>query len=163
MCCAALSHSVMSDSLRPTRLLCPWGFSRQEYWSGLPCPLGDLPNPGIEPTSLMSPPLAGGFLTTRATWEAQSPNDLDLNPSSSTCRAGYSTSLSLSFLICKMGLIISQPCGAVVKIFWDVRRLATLNIKFLTYSGDSMSGFYYYFPCVYFLGQWYGTIIYIDM
>ena len=31
----------------------PMGFSRQEYWSGLPCPpLGDLPNPGIEPRSL---------------------------------------------------------------------------------------------------------------
>ena len=31
------------------RLLCPWGFSRQEYWSGLPHPpSGDLPNPGIE-------------------------------------------------------------------------------------------------------------------
>ena len=31
---------------------CPWGFFRQEYWSGLPCPLpGDLPNPGIEPRS----------------------------------------------------------------------------------------------------------------
>ena len=29
---------------------CPWGFSRQEYWSGLPCPPpGDLPNPGIKP------------------------------------------------------------------------------------------------------------------
>ena len=50
-----LSCSVVSDSLRPyglqpTRLLCPWGFSRQEYWSGLPCPPpGDLPNPGIKP------------------------------------------------------------------------------------------------------------------
>ena len=33
-------------------ILCPWGFSRQEYWSGLPCPPpGDLPNPGIEPRS----------------------------------------------------------------------------------------------------------------
>ena len=38
--------------LQPARCLCPWGFSRQEYWSGLPCPLpGDLPNPGIEPRS----------------------------------------------------------------------------------------------------------------
>ena len=38
--------------LYPTRLLCPWGFSRQEYWSGLPCsPPGNLPNPGIEPRS----------------------------------------------------------------------------------------------------------------
>ena len=36
------------------------GFSRQEYWSGLPCPPpGNLPDPGIEPESLMSPELAG--------------------------------------------------------------------------------------------------------
>ena len=58
LCCAVLSRSVMSDSLRthglqPARLLCPWGFSRKEYWSGLPYPPpGDLPNPGIEPRSL---------------------------------------------------------------------------------------------------------------
>ena len=36
----------------PPRLLCPWGFSRQEYWSRLPWPPpGDLPNPGTEPRS----------------------------------------------------------------------------------------------------------------
>ena len=47
------------------------GFSRQEYWSGLPCPPpGDLPDSGIEPESLMSPALAGRFFTTSATWEA---------------------------------------------------------------------------------------------
>ena len=34
----------------PARLLCPWGFSKQEYWSGLPCPPpGDRPSPQIEP------------------------------------------------------------------------------------------------------------------
>ena len=44
------------------------GFSRQEYWSGLPFSSpGELPYPGIEPTSLMSPALAGGFFTTSAT------------------------------------------------------------------------------------------------
>ena len=48
-------------------------FSRKEYWSGLPCPHPeDLPNPGIELVSLMSPALAGGFFITRATWEAHS-------------------------------------------------------------------------------------------
>ena len=53
------------------------GFSRQEYWSGLPClHPGDLPNPGIEPVSLMSPALAGRFLTTSATGE---PYDSDRN------------------------------------------------------------------------------------
>ena len=42
------------------------GFSRQEYWSGLPCPPpGDLPDPGIE-TSLMSLALAGRSFTTSA-------------------------------------------------------------------------------------------------
>ena len=47
------------------------GFSRQEYWSGLLCrPPGDLPDPGIEPESHMSPALASKFFTTRATWEA---------------------------------------------------------------------------------------------
>ena len=54
------------------------GFSRQEHWSGLPCPPpGDLPDPGIEPTSLLSPALAGMFFTTGATWEAL--------PESTTC------------------------------------------------------------------------------
>ena len=45
--------------------------TRQEHWSGWPCPPpGDLPNPGTEPVSLTSPALAGGFFTTSATWEA---------------------------------------------------------------------------------------------
>ena len=47
-------------------------FSRQEYWSGLPClPPGDLPDPGIEIMSLIFPALEGGFFTTSATWETQ--------------------------------------------------------------------------------------------
>ena len=47
------------------------GFSRQEYWSGLLCPpLGDLPDPGIEPLPLKSHASAGRFFTTSATWEA---------------------------------------------------------------------------------------------
>ena len=47
------------------------GFSRQEYWSGLPCPPPrDLPDPGMEPVSLMSPALTGRFFTPSATWEA---------------------------------------------------------------------------------------------
>ena len=47
------------------------GVSRQECWSGLPCPPpGDLPDPGVEPTSLPSPTLAGGFFTSSATGES---------------------------------------------------------------------------------------------
>ena len=48
------------------------GFSRQEYWSGLPCPpaAGDLPDSEIE---LASPALAGEFFSSSATWEAQRP------------------------------------------------------------------------------------------
>ena len=51
-------------------------FSRQEYWSGLPFPPpGDLPNPGVEPTSPLSPALAGGFFATSAiSWTSSGAN-----------------------------------------------------------------------------------------
>ena len=77
-----LGHAAAAKSLQSCPTLCDlWtiarqaslsmGFFRQEYWSGLPCPLpGDLPNPGTELTSLTSPALADEFFTTGATWEA---------------------------------------------------------------------------------------------
>ena len=50
LCC--VSHSVVSDSLWPCQAPLSLEFSRQEYWSGLPCPSpGDLPNPGMESRS----------------------------------------------------------------------------------------------------------------
>ena len=74
-----LLHSVcgLVNKLCPT-LVTPWtvayqsplsmGFSRQEYWSGLPFPSPrDFPDPRMEPTSLMSLVLTGKFFTTRAT------------------------------------------------------------------------------------------------
>jgi len=55
------------------------GFSRQEYWGGLPCPPpGNLPYPGIKPVPLKSPSLAGGLFTTSTTWEAPLKDKLDL-------------------------------------------------------------------------------------
>ena len=61
--CRTLCNPVDCSSPAPLSM----GFSRQEYWSGLPCPpLGDLPDTGIEPMSLKSPALAGGFFTTSA-------------------------------------------------------------------------------------------------
>ena len=68
-----LSRSVVPDSATPwtaaRQAPLSIGFSRQEYWSGLPCPLpGDLPDPGIESESLTSPMLVGRFFTTKATW-----------------------------------------------------------------------------------------------
>ena len=63
----SIRNPVVSDSLRPPwtvahQLSLSMGFSRQEYWDGLPFPSPrDLPGPGIEPES---PALAGGFFTT---------------------------------------------------------------------------------------------------
>ena len=64
-------HSVMFASAAPWTIahqaLLLMEFSRQEYWSGVPLPpLGDLPDPGIEPASLASPSLADRFFTTSA-------------------------------------------------------------------------------------------------
>ena len=67
------SHAQLFATLWTVACWAPlsMGFSGQEYWSGLPCPPpGDLPHPGMEPTSLTSPELAGGFFTTSATREA---------------------------------------------------------------------------------------------
>ena len=56
------------------------GFSRQERWSGLPCPPpGDLPNPGIQPANLRSPALADGFFTASTSWETRTAVDLICN------------------------------------------------------------------------------------
>ena len=64
--CTQVAASMYAKLPQSCPTLCdPWtvacqaplsmGFSRQEYWSGLPCPPpGDLPNPGTEPRSLMS-------------------------------------------------------------------------------------------------------------
>ena len=70
---SSFSHVRLSET--PWTVACQaplsLGFSRQEYWSGLLCPPpGDLPDPGIEPASLMSPTLEGGFFTTSGPWEA---------------------------------------------------------------------------------------------
>ena len=55
VCLVAQSCLTLCDTMdyKSARLLCSWGFSRQEYWSELPCPPpGDLPNPGLKPRSL---------------------------------------------------------------------------------------------------------------
>ena len=71
-----LIRSAMSDSLQPrgqqpARLLHPWNFPGKNAGVSshffLP---GDLPNPGMEPVSLESPELAGGFFYYHATWKA---------------------------------------------------------------------------------------------
>ena len=50
--CSVRSDSLQSYGLWPARLLLPWGFSRQEYWSVLPCPLpGGVSDPGVKPVS----------------------------------------------------------------------------------------------------------------
>ena len=54
------------------------GFSRQGYWYGLPFPSqGDLPDPGIELASLLSPALGGGFFTTSATGKPEESGSLE--------------------------------------------------------------------------------------
>ena len=62
----AKSHLTLCDSVKitaPHQAPLSMGLSRQEYWSGLPCPpRGDLPHPGIKPTSPASPALQTDYL-----------------------------------------------------------------------------------------------------
>ena len=59
-CCA-------NQGLQPARFLCSWGFSREKYWCGLPCPPpGDLP----DVTWVSKSALAAGSFTSSAMWLA---------------------------------------------------------------------------------------------
>ena len=78
--CCVLSHSFGSESFVTPWTVAhqaplPMGFSKQEYWSGLPSPSpGDLPDPEIEPTYLTSPVLAGRFFTAVQLTDSLTPN-----------------------------------------------------------------------------------------
>ena len=67
ICVPSLSHVPFFATPQTVAHQAPlsMGFSRQEYWSGVPFPTpGDLPDPGVEPKSLSFPALAGRFFTT---------------------------------------------------------------------------------------------------
>ena len=73
LCAQTFSHVHIFVTPQPVAHQAPlsmW-FPRPEYWGGFPFPPpGDLSNPGMEPESLMSPALAGGFFITGTIWEA---------------------------------------------------------------------------------------------
>ena len=65
MCSIAQPCLTVAPQTAAHQTTLPTEFFRQEYWNGLPFPTpGDLPNPGIEPVSFVSPALAGRFVTT---------------------------------------------------------------------------------------------------
>ena len=85
------------------------GFSRQEYWSRLPCPTPeDLPDPGIEPTSPVSPTSAGRFLTTEPRGKPWTLNRYEKNV--------FSLCNSIHYLVTSVGttsshlLLLSPQC-----------------------------------------------------
>ena len=70
---SGFNHIQLCSTLWTTACQAPlsMGFSRQKYCRGLPfSPPEDLPDPGIDPSSLTSPAFADGFFTTSATWKA---------------------------------------------------------------------------------------------
>ena len=110
------------------------GFSRQEYWSGLPWPSpGDLQNLGIKLASLKSPALAGGFFTTSATWNAQK----EQYPSLSTLRErwypAWPHTLQLAWLVSDWVTEIAG--GQFVGVLWCINvtlsNLLTVSNNFL--------------------------------
>ena len=80
ICVTCVRLIVTPWTVAPQTPLC-MGFSRQEHWSGLPCPPpGDLSDPGREHEPLPSPALASGSFTTSATWEAPTGCKSELKP-----------------------------------------------------------------------------------
>ena len=115
----------------PTRLLPPWGFSRQEYWSGLPhTPPGDHPDPGVKPTSLVFPAFAGRFITTSATWEAC--HTKQLAAAAATAAAAAAAAAAAKSFQCPAlcDPIDGSPPGSPVPGFLQARILERVAISF---------------------------------
>ena len=87
------------------------GFLSQGYWSGLPCsPPGDLPDPGIKPTSLISPALVGGFFTTSTTWEARQRAHTWTQRPNSPYRQSQSKSSCVHLYFTSLNSVKPSPC-----------------------------------------------------
>ena len=118
--CPSLCNPADCSSQAPLSM----GFSRQEYWSELPCPPpGDLPNPGIKPVSLVSPELAGRFFATGTTWEAQSYSKSSLESSIMPHHGITQPEYILVILILKLVYVSSlrvgstSPCPSLTSVW----------------------------------------------
>ena len=127
-------------------------FSRQEYWNGLPCsPPGDLPNSGIEPVSLMSPALTGGFFTTSAACSVQlSHVPLFATPGTAARQASLSITnsrsslrlMSIKSVMPSSHLILCHPLLLLPSIFpsiWVFSNESGLHIRWPEYWSFSFS------------------------
>ena len=127
------------------RLLSPWGFAKQEYWRGLSFPPPEnLPNPGIELMSLVSPELSDGFFTMSTTWETPSREQRPQRCSLGFCLFLFSWIVEprkrmyvlrvkrteKQQLTCSHGALrLGIPRGAhvfLLRIFWNLPQLVSL-------------------------------------
>ena len=130
------------------------GFSRQEYLSGLLCPLpGDIPDPGIKLTSLTSLALVGGFFTTESPWKSlsevyfnsvQSQSCLTVTPWTAARQASLSitNSRTLLKLMPSNHLILCRPLLLLPSIFPSISIFSTesiLHIRWPKYWSFSFS------------------------
>ena len=119
MCMHARSvTSGVFDSCNPMHRALPGssvhGFSRQEHRSGVTGPPpGDLPDPGIEAVSLMSPALAGGLFATSAIWEAPNPwgslKEVSHSYTGLTCWPSKFSKWSFLFQLLKSDILLRLP------------------------------------------------------
>ena len=112
----------------------PWskGFSRQEYWSRLPFPPpGDLPHPGIEPESLVSPARAGGFFSTAKMVSCGMPQGFSLTQLMCVFMISYQISLFYfvhsSHCYSQSSLLLPPPLR--VHGLFSTTRLSTLQTR----------------------------------
>ena len=149
--CSCSVASVMSDSLCVTLWTVPrqvplsTGFSRQEYWSGLPFPPpGDLLDPGIEPMLPVSPVLAGMFFITEPPWKPETVslysltvknlNDTEMDIIKGDRHPGHFPFHSLPW-VCSGTIKHHQTFAHVFPCLWDLALHISLH---------SITGFFFF-------------------
>ena len=130
------------------------GFSRQEYWNGLPCPPPeDLPDPGIKPSSLMSPALEVRFFTNNATWGSVVKNlPANVGDTGSIRKIPWRRK-SQPTLVLLPGKSHGQSC-LVGYSPWDHRvghNWAHIHIHTIMWISHGLCNFYGHLDCSYFL------------
>ena len=135
-CSSCFSCAQLFVSLWTAAHLAPlsMGVSRQDYWSGMPCPsAGDLPDPGSEPRSPASPALAGGFFTIEPPGKPQS---VQLSPKVQL-RLVCICSVMLDFLSCCIDFIANISNVFLSDAPWAAEQcLLLLPLSVFLFSAD---------------------------
>ena len=125
--CLTFCNSVDCSPPGSARLLCPWGFSRQEYWSGLPCPPPGKSSQPRDQTQVSH--IAGGLFTYWATREASIYNGMLLNHKEERIFPFVTAWMDLEGIMLNEVSQTEKDTVRCIPYMWDLKNKTNYNKK----------------------------------